>query len=344
MSSSVVDRLNPILAPVDKFACTQLDILERSFPSIIGSASNLSSDEFSDESITQPSIPEIQSRRSHLLSAPSVPLPDSSHKLHRRFMTPSPSIDIPSVSRSNLLNSTGSSQTKGPLSETSTVPLIERKPRSTWHQVVAVGANLGSLVLSNDTMRALKYCLQWLQYAINHIDRQIVVLKEYIERSYTVSRVSISNQEREDSPHASHSPKFVSNIRREIVETVRKVVNVISRYAARYLPGDQRRSVHGFILSLPQRWAVVLSQTSVTSESPTPLGSPNSSASSPRIKEEALKVVALAEESKGMLGQVHDIFARSVESVEKVIGKSGHCDMEVEGSIETIENMDMQLD
>ncbi|KAJ1562361.1 hypothetical protein HK096_010853 [Nowakowskiella sp. JEL0078] len=330
MSSLVVDRLNPLLAPVDKFACTQLDMLERSFPSIISSASNLPRDEISNEFVSQPSTSEIQQKRSHLLSTPSVPLPDTSLKLQSRLKTVSPSIDITSSSRSNYFSSPVSSRTKGHLSEKSTVSLIERKPRFTWHQVVDVGANLSSLVLSNDTKRALNYCLQWLRYAINHIDRQLVVLKEYIECSYKTNFVFTDNIKREESSSISHAPKFVSIVRREIVETVRKVVNVISRYAARYLPGDQRRSVRGFILSLPQRWAVVLSQSPITSECPTPLGSPSSLSSSPRVQEEALKIVALAEESKGMLGQVHDIFARSVESVEKFTGKSKDCDMEVE--------------
>jgi hypothetical protein len=48
--------------------------------------------------------------------------------------------------------------------------------------------------------------------------------------------------------------EFLSKIKREIVETVRNVVDIIGKYAAIYLPMDARQSVRGFILGLPSRW------------------------------------------------------------------------------------------
>jgi hypothetical protein len=44
-------------------------------------------------------------------------------------------------------------------------------------------------------------------------------------------------------------------VRRDIVHTIRQVVDVVSRYAGTALPEPARNRVRGFILKLPQRWA-----------------------------------------------------------------------------------------
>jgi hypothetical protein len=44
------------------------------------------------------------------------------------------------------------------------VPHIDRKPRSRWQTVVSgVGNNIGAMVISDEVIRALKYCLEWIQ-------------------------------------------------------------------------------------------------------------------------------------------------------------------------------------
>ena len=44
-------------------------------------------------------------------------------------------------------------------------------------------------------------------------------------------------------------------MRRDIVQTIRQVVGVVSRYAGGALPEPARTRVRGFVLELPQRWA-----------------------------------------------------------------------------------------
>jgi Transcription factor Opi1 len=46
---------------------------------------------------------------------------------------------------------------------------------------------------------------------------------------------------------------IVNAVKREIVETIRRVVDVVGRYAGYYLPSDSRQSVRSFILDLPSR-------------------------------------------------------------------------------------------
>jgi uncharacterized protein YutE (UPF0331/DUF86 family) len=47
--------------------------------------------------------------------------------------------------------------------------------------VGSVGANLG--VLSDETIKALRYCIQYLQYAISNMGHQISVLKHSLQNA-----------------------------------------------------------------------------------------------------------------------------------------------------------------
>ena len=45
------------------------------------------------------------------------------------------------------------------------------------------------------------------------------------------------------------------DVRRDVVHTIRQVVDVVSKYTGGALPEPARGRVRGFILKLPQRWA-----------------------------------------------------------------------------------------
>lgn len=47
----------------------------------------------------------------------------------------------------------------------------------------------------------------------------------------------------------------LSDVRRDIVGTIRQVVDIVSKYAGSALPGPARDKVRNLILALPKRWA-----------------------------------------------------------------------------------------
>lgn len=49
--------------------------------------------------------------------------------------------------------------------------------------------------------------------------------------------------------------RTLADVRRDVVHTIRQVVDVVSKYAGGALPEPARSRVRGFILHLPQRWA-----------------------------------------------------------------------------------------
>jgi transcriptional repressor OPI1 len=93
-----------------------------------------------------------------------------------------------------------------------------------------------------------------------------VVLRDFIA----------SLQPAPDSPHALNPDALISqermrqltNVKRDIVDTVRQVVDVVSKYAGGALPEPARIRVRGFILRLPQAWASAARRENVA---PTPI-------------------------------------------------------------------------
>ncbi|CEH18491.1 Transcription factor Opi1 [Ceraceosorus bombacis] len=114
--------------------------------------------------------------------------------------------------------------------------------------LVEAGVTAGGLsaAVSEESMKSLKYCLQWLQYATAHIEHQITILRDLI--------VKLNHGELELSNAALQS---LGLIKGDVVGTIRGVVDVVGKYAGGALPEPARRSVKAFILSLPARWATV---------------------------------------------------------------------------------------
>ena len=140
---------------------------------------------------------------------------------------------------------------------------------SRWgSMLVEAGATAGGLsaAMSEESMKSLKYCLQWLQYATAHIEHQITILRDLI--------VKLNHGELDMSGTAVQN---LANIKGDVVNTIRGVVDVIGKYAGGALPEPARNSVKAFILSLPARWATVNRSSAASS----PTGYFGSSPSSP---------------------------------------------------------------
>ncbi|KAJ3118473.1 hypothetical protein HK098_005918 [Nowakowskiella sp. JEL0407] len=259
LSYSVADRLNPILGPVDRFACSQLDLIERNFPSLTN--------------YTQPPQEENSTN------------PPPKHPKQAEDDNSSNTVDMCAESpTSEGLNSESSS----------------------WSKVVS---EVGTIVLTNDRIKGLKYCLQWLKYALNNINRQVVFLQQFLNSS---GNNEINVQSR-STPPMSPQVSVLTRINREVVQTIRRVVNVIKRYAVIYLPFEARSNVRDFILSLPKRWALISSNYPTSPVNGVSSDSSSGTATPVETIDEARRILVFAETSKEMLLKVQEIFEDSVD-------------------------------
>jgi transcriptional repressor OPI1 len=94
-----------------------------------------------------------------------------------------------------------------------------------------------------------------IQYATAHIDAQILILRDFIASLQNPPSPSTSTVVSSATPLTEHHLKILTSIRRDVVDTIRQVVDVVSKYAGGALPEPARTRVRSFILCLPQRWA-----------------------------------------------------------------------------------------
>ncbi|KAI8149439.1 transcription factor Opi1-domain-containing protein [Fennellomyces sp. T-0311] len=123
-------------------------------------------------------------------------------------------------------------------------------------------------------------------------------------RNYLVSLASTSASSK--APPANNP---LASIKKDIVETVRKVVDVISRYASTSLPQHAKVAVRGFILDLPNRWDIR------SSPAASPLLTPTEGLS-PVRDENAIRVLTFGQESVDMLQSISTVFSDTVDRAE----------------------------
>uniref|UniRef100_A0A1D1XJ37 Transcriptional repressor OPI1 n=1 Tax=Anthurium amnicola TaxID=1678845 RepID=A0A1D1XJ37_9ARAE len=187
--------------------------------------------------------------------------------------------------------------------------------RSRWTQmVIGTGAAVGAAgaAVSEESMKSLKYCLQWINYATQHIDAQIAVLREFI--------VNLTNPSNRAVVHTS-STSTLTSIKKEVIDTLRKVIEVVSKYAGACLPDHAKRNVRSFILNLPSRWASI--NHTEHSSSPSPISSPQLAPANGhplnQTTDYARRLLSLATESLEMLRSVAGIFGETVGKAEALL-------------------------
>ncbi|KAH9936004.1 Opi1-domain-containing protein [Epithele typhae] len=269
ISRPVMDRL-PV-AQLDEFASRQLDRLgsyTRRPPSRDARSDSVDApDPRRPWESREPSMSRTDSSSSDrwsreeddMRSRPSTSTTPSPHASFMQSRTPTPH------------SSTGSQPERPTLPPASTLTQQadahesqQVAQRSRW-QAVFLEAGGISAALSEESMRRLRYCLQWLQYATTQIDAQILVLRNFI--------VSLQP---EGTPHgtpiSAQHLRTLQTAKRDVVDTIRQVVEVVSRYAGGALPEPARSRVRSFILCLPRRWAVA-ANTGLEGTGPPPAAS-----------------------------------------------------------------------
>ncbi|KAJ3062268.1 hypothetical protein HDU98_001832 [Podochytrium sp. JEL0797] len=232
----------------------------------------------------------------------------------------------------------------------STAPTITRKPRGMWTTVVqGVQSNLGAMVVSEDTVRALKWCLKLLQEAARYIEAQVDILRRYLA-SYLKNYRSIDDPSASPITPEPNSPTTnnnntanaqantdlhtaISSVTQEIVHALKFVVDMLVRHASSRLPPPAKKRVREFILQLPSQFNTLATDFN-THPPPTPQNGPTDtdataesiSAAAVAAEKDAQRVLTLAAESSAMLKNVMHVFSQTVSGAEAVLGRTVESD------------------
>ncbi|KAL9551366.1 hypothetical protein MBANPS3_004298 [Mucor bainieri] len=199
--------------------------------------------------------------------------------------------------------------------------------KSRWQQIVlhaGSAAGTTAAVISEESMKCLRYCLSWLQYAMQHIDQQMNLLRSFLVSLATGSS-NTATTAKKDVAVVEENSNTLAKIKKEIVDTLRKVVEVVSKYAGSGLPEQAKASVRAFILQLPSRWAI-LNNTRPASPSTSPRLGPVADSQQQPLHETSIKLLDFGGESIEMLNSVSIVFSDTIERAElwikrlKVVG------------------------
>jgi hypothetical protein len=96
-----------------------------------------------------------------------------------------------------------------------------------------------------------------IQYATAHLDHQINTLRDFI---MSLQRHARDGTAESDALVTASAAAHLSQIKHDVVETIRKVVDVVSKYAGVALPEQAKRYVRQSILGLPVKWASAIGE------------------------------------------------------------------------------------
>ncbi|KAL7811698.1 transcription factor Opi1 domain-containing protein [Trichoderma aethiopicum] len=217
-----------------------------------------------------------------------------------------------------------------------TAPASHRPPSSQpWQTRLMMSTSGLSVAMSAESLRSLKYCLRWLRWTNDHIDRAILNLKHALEEYEKAERkeqseggpsnenpsvgdameVDGADKEQKPNPSRSEIAARINNLKGDIVKTLQDVINNVSKYAGGALPENARVLVRRHLTSLPQRFRLA-TMSDRQSENANRDGDS-------ALRDGAQKVLVLAKEGLDMVTQVTGVLDGTIVSAEQWCERMG---------------------
>ncbi|KAI9878538.1 MAG: hypothetical protein M1830_000592 [Pleopsidium flavum] len=205
-------------------------------------------------------------------------------------------------------------------------PSGETASNSNWQTRLMMSTSGLGVAMSEESLRSLKYCLTWLRWANGHLSKVLISLRDVLEE-WERSRSQLSQPSSEPNVGADHQhpssqtqPTFardqaavsqrIQALKGEVLQTLKKVVDIVSKYAGGALPENARILVRRHLTSLPQRFRIASTSTAPT----------GSSQPASETVTSAHRVMVLAKEGLDMMAQVSGVLDGTIVSAE------GWCD------------------
>ncbi len=174
--------------------------------------------------------------------------------------------------------------------------------------------------MSDESIRSLRYCLNWLRWANGHLNEAIQNLRNLLERwdegvtpGEQPATMSVANmtQTHEERRQAALSARIAA-LKADVLQTLKHVVGIVSNYAGGALPQNARDLVHRHLISLPQRFSLATIEDDESA---------NTNAS--EAAKSGRRVMVLAQEGLDMMTQVSRVVNDTLVSAEGWCEKLG---------------------
>lgn len=117
----------------------------------------------------------------------------------------------------------------------------------TWQKRLMLSTSGLGVALNDESMKNLRYCLQWLRFLNVHLSKLVMALRSVVEE--LDNQIAQQGQQGEDgvrrgllmgSEGRAALAAKVEGLKAEVVGTMKKVVEVVSNYTGSALPDNAR--------------------------------------------------------------------------------------------------------
>lgn len=191
-----------------------------------------------------------------------------------------------------------------------------------WHRRLIVTTSGLGVALSEESRKSLKYCVNSLRFANDHIRKVLralqSVLEEWDENSQQLARrrsdlIGSDEQQRLVSiksamgtPDQPSIPQRIQALKCEVLQTLRKAVDIVSTYAGGALPENARVVVRRHLTSLPRQFHLAHSSSAPSSSQPTS-----------ETAKSGHHAMVLAKEGLAMMANVSEVLEGTLVSAEE---------------------------
>ncbi len=195
----------------------------------------------------------------------------------------------------------------------------QRQPPPGWRQQLVISTSGLGVAMSEESLRSLRFCLSWLRWANGRLGEAIQNIKALMDRwnegmtpSEQQSHMSVGNmtQSQEDRRQATLTARIAA-LRKDVLDTLKQVVGIVSNYAGGALPQNARDLVHRHLTSLPQRFSLANAMIKPGDDD------------SNEAEKSANRVMLLAQEGLDMMTQVSRVVNDTLVSAEGWCEKLG---------------------
>jgi hypothetical protein len=223
-------------------------------------------------------------------------------------------------------------------------PRYEVQPPSpqNWQTRLMMSTSGLGVAMSEESLRSLKYCLSWLRWANGHLGKVLLSLQtvlEELEQSQRLRPQDHAGERRRPRDQATIA-KHLQALKGECVQTLKNVIDIVSKYAGGALPENARVLVRRHLTSLPQRFHIAAS----TEPAPTPASAATAThhmydaekQAPPETVRGAQRVVVLAKEGLDMMAQVSSVVNGTIVSAEEWCDRLGRKRVRADGETDRL--------